>query len=81
MLKTIRLLPAALLFCPALLFSYSTGPDPRLPGAPGDQDVHHLSWRHAAKWWWRKRCVDVIRGRNLCAGSDPDSSVRRPSGH
>lgn len=37
MLKAIRLFSAALLFCPALLFSYSTGPDPRLSGASGDQ--------------------------------------------
>ena len=37
MLKTIRLLAAALLSSPALLFSYSMGPDPRLTGAPGDQ--------------------------------------------
>jgi len=37
MLKTIRIVAAALLSSPALLLSYSTGPDPKLAGAPGDQ--------------------------------------------
>jgi uncharacterized protein (TIGR03437 family) len=37
MLKTIRLLPAALVLLPGTLLAYSTGPDPRLSGAPGDQ--------------------------------------------